>query len=484
MDGDTRGAFPYMRLLSREKRERIHQAAIHILERIGMRVLHEEAVALLKKAGCRVEEGTRVFLDEALVDRAVRSVPRSILVMDREGNPAMDLGGTRSYFGTGSDLLFTLDGGTLERRRCRIEDVARAARLCDALVNMDFIMSFAHPADAPPRHAYLRSFRAMVENASKPIVTTAENREDLQEMWAIAAASRGGGSALRERPYILHYAEPASPLKHPYSSVDKLLFCADKGIPVIYSPAPIAGSTAPMTMAGHVAQGIAECFCGMVIHQLRAEGAPFLMGMGAAVLDMATAQCSYNAPEYLLSYVALVEMSQHFDIPNWGYAGTSDSQIPDGQAAFESGLLTFISAMIGSNLNHDVGYLDFGRTGSLEMIVILDEVIDQARRLKKGVPVDDDTLALDVMAEVGEKGNFLEHPHTLKHFGSTQWRPSLMNRKGFHAWEAEGRPSLLEKARKRVAHILDRHETAPLPKGLGDVLEERTGRFEPSEPVR
>ena len=191
---------------------------------------------------------------------------------------------------------------------------------------------------------------------------------------------------------------------------------------VVYSPAPISGSTAPMTIAGHAVQGLSECFCGLVIHQLKAKGAPFVMGTGPAVLDMATVQCSYNAPEYLMAYLASIEMSHFYDLPNWGYAGTSDSQIPDGQASLEAGLLTFMSAMAGSNLNHDVGYLDFGRTGSLEMIVILDEIIDQIRRLYQGIPVNAVMLALDVIGEVGSEGNFLTHEHTLKHLRSTQWK--------------------------------------------------------------
>ncbi len=215
---------------------------------------------------------------------------------------------------------------------------------------------------------------------------------------------------LRAKPYAIYYGEPVSPLQHAVESVDKLLFCAEKSMPVIYSPAPIAGSTAPMTIAGHVAQGLAECFCGLVIHQLKTPGAPFIMGMGPAVLDMATAQCSYNAPEYLLSYIAIIEMSHFYNLPNWGYAGTTDSQIPDEQATFEAGLETFIAEMAGSNLNHDVGYLDFGRTGSLDMIIILNEVIDQVRRLYRGIPVNDDTLALDVIREVGVGRKFSGSP--------------------------------------------------------------------------
>jgi trimethylamine--corrinoid protein Co-methyltransferase len=268
---------------------------------------------------------------------------------------------------------------------------------------------------------------------------------------------------LQAKPYAIYYGEPVSPLQHAVESVDKLLFCAEKAMPVIYSPAPIAGSTAPMTIAGHVAQGLAECFCGLVIHQLKSKGAPFIMGMGPAVLDMSTAQCSYNAPEYLLSYITIIEMSHFYNLPNWGYAGTTDSQAPDEQAAFEAGLETFIAEMAGSNLNHDVGYLDFGRTGSLDMIVILNEVIDQVRRLYRGVPVNDNTLALDVIREVGANGNFLVHRHTLEHLQSTQWRPELINRQGFDKWQAAGSTSLLGRAKQKLQQVLQGHQPVRIP---------------------
>jgi trimethylamine--corrinoid protein Co-methyltransferase len=288
---------------------------------------------------------------------------------------------------------------------------------------------------------------------------------------------RGGQEQLRNKPYFIHYVEPISPLKHPADSLDKLIFCAEKRIPVIYSPAPIAGSTAPMTIAGHVAQGLAECFCGLVIHQLKAEGAPFLMGMGPAVLDMATGQCSYNAPEYLMAYMAAVEMSHYYDLPNWGYAGTSDSQIPDGQASFEAGLLTFMAAMGGSNLNHDVGYLDFGRTGSLEMIVILDEIIGQVRRMQSGIPVDDEQLAVNVIREVVSEGQFITHDHTLEHLRTTQWRPQLFNRMEFEKWEQTGSRSLLQGAQERLADLLETHRAPSIPKEKQQKIQARIDRF-------
>jgi len=462
---------PKLSFLSSEDKEKINRAALQILGEIGMKIFHDEALTLLESAGCKVADDRVVKIPAELVQRSLASAPADILIYDRKGEQAMDLGGHRSYYGTGSDLIYSLDINSMQRRRSILQDIVRAAKVADALPNLDFIMSFANPSDFAPRQGYLRSFQAMAVNSIKPIVCTAENRNDLNAMWKIACILRGSEDALRAKPYAIYYGEPVSPLKFPVESVEKLLFCAEKSIPAIFSPAPIAGSTAPMTVAGHVAQGLAESFAGLVIHQLKASGAPFIMGMGPAVLDMATGQCSYNAPEYLLAYLAIIEMSHYYNLPNWGYAGTSDSQIPDGQATFEAGLLTFLAEFAGSNLNHDVGYLDFGLTGSLEMVVILDEVIDQVRRLYRGIPVNEETLAVDVIRQVGADGNFLAHLHTLQHLESTQWRPKLISRMGNDKWQASGSTTLQERAQRKLEKILQEHQPAPVP-------EEQAGRIQ------
>ena len=472
MHGFLQGMRPEIRFLAAEDREAIFQGALEVLFGVGMQVLHPEGLELLRKGGCQVDEQSMVRIPASLVSQALTTAPASIPVYDRLGEPAMDLGATRSYFGTGSDLIYALDGQSFERSVAGLNDVARAARVCDALPNIDFVMSFAHPSDVSPHMAYLASFQTMAGNTTKPIVNTAENRSDLTEICRIGSLLRGSNQALRERPYTIHYAEPISPLKHPFESVDKLLLCAQAGMPCIYSPAPMAGSTAPMSIAGHVVQGLAESLCGLVMHQLKQPGAPFLMGMGAAVLDMVSSECSYNAPEYYLSYMAMIEMSHHLDLPSWGYAGTSDSQIPDGQATYEAGMMSFLSALSGANLNHDVGYLDFGRTGSLEMIVICNEIIGQIRRIQKGIPVDPSTLALEVIAEIGPGGHYLMHEHTLDHVRGTQWRPKLFSRVGRDAWEAKGRLSLLDRAGQELESILAGHQPEPIPREIQSRIQE------------
>ena len=477
MSGDSRPFEPTLNVLSTQNKDKIHQAALEILAQIGMKILHEQALELLATAGCSVENDHIVKMPSDLVMQALESTPKNIAVYDRKANHCMDVGGRRAYFGTGSDLIFSHDAIKNERHACVLEDVCRAARVADALPNIDFIMSFAHPSDYPPQLAYLVSFQTMAASSSKPIVSTARGRDDLAQMWQICCVLRGSARQLREKPLMIHYADPISPLKHPFYSLDKLLFCAETSVPLVYSAAPIAGTTAPMTIAGHVAQGLAECLCGLVIHQLKSKGAPFVMGMGPAVLDMATGECSYNAPEFLLSLQAIIEMSHYYDLPSWGYAGTTDAQIPDEQAVFEAGLETFIAAMAGSNLNHDVGYMDFGRTGSLELMVILDEVIDQVRRLARGIPVDDDMLALDVIREAGVEGNFLTHPHTLKHLRQTQWRPWLISRKGYEEWRSAGGTSLLERSQKRLQDILRDHHPVPIPAGQAQEIQQIVDQF-------
>ena len=470
---------PRLEFISGAAVKKLIETAFQLVESCGQHVAHAGALNLLETAGCNVTAEGMVTVPTNLIEAAIKSAPNNIPIFNREGERSMELGGRRSYYGTGSDLFYAIDPGARTRHQCRLEDVKRYARVADAMPNIDFIMSMAHPYEIPPKRAYVVSFQTMIQNSIKPIVNIADRREDLIQMWKIAAELRGGEQQLRDKPFTIQYAEPISPLMHPADSIDKLLFCAETGMPVIYSPAPMAGTTAPITIAGHVVQGVAESLFGLVIHQLKNPGAPFLLGMGPAVFDMKTSQSLYNAPEYLMAYLTFVAIAKELDIPNWGYSGTSDAQIPDGQATFEAGLATFMAATSGSNLNHDVGYLDFGRTGSLEMIVMVNEMIDQIKRMQKGVMIDDNELALDVIAEVGHTGNFLEHDHTLTNFRSTQWQPELICRKAQHTWESEGSTTLLERATAKLNHILDTYQPQPLSTGKAKAIDDLVAGFQP-----
>jgi len=480
-DTDPNGLHLTAALLGEDDKQAIYDAALEIIGAVGMRVRQVEALELLRGAGAEVSGDDLVRLPASLVDRARSTAPAVVPVFDRDGEPAMRLGGRRSYFGTGSDLMNIYDLETGERRLARLADVSTAARLCDGLDNIDFVMSSAYPSDvADPHRAYVNEFRAMVTGTTKPMVVTAEGLADLEVMWRIACEVRGGAEELAAKPYFVMYGQPSSPLAHPRDSLDKLLFCADKGIPAIYSPAPLAGATAPITVAGHLAQGVAESLFGLVIHQLRRPGAPFLFGIGPAVLDMATAQSSYNSPEYLMAYLGAIEMARFLDLPNWGYGGTTDAQLVDAQAGMEAGELTLLAMMAGSNLNHDVGYLDYGMTGSLELIVITDEFVAMNRRLLAGVTVDRETLGVEVISQTGPGGDFLSTKHTARHMRKAQWRPTIINRKAYERWSADGGLDLREQARRKALRVLAEHTTTPLAADLAGRIDELVAAYSPT----
>jgi trimethylamine--corrinoid protein Co-methyltransferase len=465
--------------LTDDDKAAIYEAALEIMATVGQRVHYPEALELLRAAGAEIVEPDLVKVPRELVERARRTAPPVIEVYGRDGAHAMSLGRYNTYFGNGSAVTSVYDLETGEHRPTALADGEMAARLCDALPQVDFVMAYAHPGDFDPHVALLQSFQAMVKNTSKPLCVVAENRDDLAVMTEIAAAVRGDATQLAAKPYFVLYLEPTSALSHPVDSLEKLLFCADHGIPAIYSPAPLAGGTAPITIAGQVAQGTAESLLGLVIHQLRKPGAPFLFGIGPAVLDMATSQSSYNAPEYLMGYVCAVELARWLDLPNWGYAGTTDAQVIDAQAGLESAELTFLSLAVGSNLNHDLGYLDFGMTGSLELVVLMDEFLSLNRKLFAGVEVTPETLAVDVVRDVGPGGDFLGHRHTAKNVRKAQWRPTIINRQGFVRWQEEGGLDLKEKARRKALKLLAEHKAAPLPQDVAARIDELIAGFAP-----
>jgi trimethylamine--corrinoid protein Co-methyltransferase len=478
MDDEARpGLSGRMTALTPEKCEAIYEAALAVIADIGMTVWHAEARKLLAGAGARVEEERLVRIPRELVARARETAPSMIDVYDRVGELAMELGGFNAYFGTGSDLMSTYDLETGGHRRSVLADVARMARLCDGLPNVDFVMSSAYPSDVPAYAAYLESFRAMLMSTTKPLVMTAAGADDLEVMWCIACALRGGAEELRARPYFIQYGEPVSPLTHPAEVIDKLLFCADTGIPLIYAPAPIAGATSPITHAGQIVQGLAESLFGLVIHQLRSPGAPFITGSASGKLDMLTLRTLYNAAERYTTDLGIIEMAKWLDLPNWNFAGTSESQCVDAQAGSDATEVTLLSMQAGSNLNHDMGYLDSGLTCSPELIVITDEIISMNRRTLEGIEVDAESLGVAAIAEAGPAGDFLASRHTRRHVRALQWQPTLFNRVSRATWEAEGSPDVAGKARRKAQRILAEHDVEPPPAGVARTMDELVEAF-------
>jgi trimethylamine--corrinoid protein Co-methyltransferase len=448
-------------MLRKEECLRIHQVSRRILHDTGVEVHHEEGLRLLKEAGAFIQ-GKLAKIPPSLVEWSLSTTPGSFNLFRRGGDQvALILDGEQVYFGPGSDTLHYLDPRNSIRRGFTLTDIADCARVCDALPEIGFVMSMGVPDDVPSEFYYRYQYAELLRNTSKPMVVVCNNLADLEAITAMAAAVAGGMDRLERYPTFLVYSEPSTPLQHSQEATDKLLFCAEHSIPITHSPAPMMGGTAPVTLAGAVALGNAEMLSSLVMHQLKKQGAPFLYGHGVHNLDMKTMISVYGSPEYQLARVMAAEMGRFYGMPVWGYASHSDSKVLDGQAAIDAQFSILVALLAKTNLNHDVGYLEAGLTHSPEYMVLADEVISMNRAFVRGVRLDEDALARDVIHQVGPGGQFMSHEHTLNHWREL-YSPVLFDRQRLDRWEKQGSKDINIRVRERTLSILDSHRPEPL----------------------
>ncbi len=468
--GSHHGNGLFFRTLSETQAEQIHSASCQILEETGMVIHHSEAVEMLKEAGALVEEGNRVFFPTWILEKALKSAPSRVTMYNRNGEPAMFLEGSKTYFGTGSDTLNYLDPFTGQRRDWRKEDVAQAIKVCDYLPHIDFVMSMGLLADVDKRMINREQYALMLENTTKPQVVIAEDGDTLRDIVRMAAAAVGGLEKLRQKPLFLSYTEPTSPLQHPQESIDKLLVAAEFGVPTNFACGGVAGASVPTTVAGALVQANAEALSGLVLHQLKQAGAPFIYGYGNSPMDMRTMQAVYGTPEAILFQGGLVDLAHFYRLPSWGYAGCSNSKTCDQQAVLESTMFTLMGALQGCNIMHDVFYMEFGLTGSLELLLIANEAISRTRRILGGIQTDSEHLAVEAIQRVGPGGNFLGDEHTAKHFREN-WQADLSDFNSFENWELNGRTTMVDRAREKLKDILENHQPEKVTDKVHDQIE-------------
>lgn len=461
---------PFLKWVTPSQLEQIHNASLEVLEHTGMIVKHKEALALLKEAGCRVKD-ERVWVPGYLVEECLRLAPKRVVVANRLGERVMPLEKNRVYYGTGSDLPFTIDLDSGERRTSSKQDVVDASKVVDALPNFDFLMSYAIASDTPPAASDLHQFEAMTTHSSKPIIFTAHNPENTEALIEMAAASAGGMERLQANPYIILYAEPISPLLHTHDGVGKMFKCFEYNIPVVYTPGVLAGATTPVTKAGCIVQMNAESLAGVVMAQLKKKGAPVIIGGGATPMDMKTTATLYGAPETSMNYAVMTELARFYGLPNFTEAGCVNAPLPDLQAGIEAAMSILLTRLAGCNLVHDVGYLEGGKTGYLPFLAICDDIISMARYTGSGTRTSAAHLAVDCIDDVGPGGNFMGHEHTFKYFREEIWSPRFLIRDRWEQWEAKGRPAPLDGAVEEVKNILTGHLAAPLPTGAAGEMQ-------------
>ena len=454
---------PVFQVLTEDQIEQIYFSALEVLERVGSRVHHDGAIELFRDSGeVVVGDDKRVRVTASLVERALKSFPRKITLRGRNGIRSMALQKDHVYFGTGSDLPFTYDRKTGERRRTTYKDIVDAARIVDFLPNFDFFMSHGIVSDAPNPITYDRhQFMAMLEGCTKPMVLTSVDGEGLEDLWKMACLFQGGKEEFRLSPLFVAYIEPISPLTNDRTAVEKLLFAAENGIPAMYTPCPSSGATAPATIAGMLVQSLAETLLAMALCYLKRPGMPLIMGGVTTVMDMRTTTYSYGAPEMALASAANTDISKWLNLIMFSTGGCTDAKVLDEQAAIESTISNLTAFLSGASLVHDVGYMDSGVNASLESLVMNEEIIRMVRQVGKGMKTDEAHLALKVIDEVGPGGEFITHDHTYEYW--REWfKPQLMDRSDWETWNAEGSLTMLDRVKAETQRILDTHQPEPI----------------------
>lgn len=455
---------PRLSVINDDQIQAIHQATLEVLERTGVEVTHPHALELFQGAGARIN-GKRVHIPSWLVEDAIRKAPPRVVLGNRKGERKIYLEGDKSWFGPSLDCIDYLDPLTNERRRFISDDCQVTATVADALPNYDWVMTIGMADDQPADIADRVIAKQVFTYTEKPLVFCCKDTNSAKDIYEMALLIAGSKERFDHAPTIVQYSEPISPLLYYDPAVDKIIYCAEHGIPLINFPAPQSGSTAPSTFAGEIVQASAESLSGLVLAQLVKPGAPFIYGAFATVMDMKTTIFSYGATEMSLMTAAMAQIAQFYKLPFFGTAGATDAKFPDAQAAAEVAFSCLSSALVGANLVHDAGsWLDHGSLASPAFMVLVNEILFMVKQYMKGLPVNDETLAIDLIDKIGPGGHYLYEDHTFENFKNV-WYPEVFDRSIYDIWMKEGAKNFEERLRDKTLKVM-KHQPEPLPKNV------------------
>jgi trimethylamine---corrinoid protein Co-methyltransferase len=445
---------------------RLIEEAFDVLARTGVEIHDEETVKRLSDAGAEVGKDRRVRIPAACVERALATVPSQFMLFDRAGNEAFLLGDGIVRFNPGSAAVHILDGNTIRRPATR--DVVRFAALTDALDPIDAQSTGLVAGDVPASIADRYRLYIGLVCCRKPMITGTFAEEGFAPMAEMLEAVAGSAEALRARPLAIFDVCPSAPLRWSHLGCRSLAECATRGIPAQLISMPLAGATAPASLAGSLVQHAAESLSGIVIHQTARPGSPIVFGGSPAVFDLKAGTTPMGSPETLLLDIGFVRVGRALKLPTQAYMGMSDAKCLDVQCGFESALGTLMAVLAKVDLVSGPGMLDFESCQSLEKLVIDAEVCEGARTLARGISVSRKRpLALELFEDLADPNVFLLADTTLRRAQEAAGRPPhLADRHRREQWlELGGRP-LEERARERVERLLREHKPEPPPEAL------------------
>ncbi len=450
-----------MKILTDDQIWEIRQAAFDIIERVGFKCGHKEVHKMMKQAGAWVRDNN-IKIPRHIVEECLVTTPKGWTIYDRNGRRAMEVEGEKSHYGTSTASPNTRDAFTGEIRPTCIKDIELGAKVADYLDGIDFVMPMGTAQDVPGDAAEVHEFSALVSNTTKPAVFIGYTALGCEYVYEMAAVIAGGQENLSQKPFIIAYPEAIAPLFFPDEVIERIFVAADRFMPQLPGSTVQAGATGPVTLAGLITQITAESLIHITIAQLRKKGCPVAMSGNVGILDMRTALMAMGAPENNLALAAQAEVARSFNLPTWGLAGATDSKSLDAQAGIESAFSILSHGLSGLNLIHDVGYMASGMACSLEQLVMGNEVVGMTKRFIEGITVTRETIARQIIEDVGPGSNFLAQQHTLDHFKKELWTANLLNRQDIDTWNTAGKPSMEDRVKEEIKMITETHKPEPL----------------------
>jgi len=451
-----------LQILAEEEIERIHRSSLELLEKTGMLIYDEDILKLLEKAGCKVDFSTKIARAPCeLIEDGLKETLSCLRLCGRDEENDMELGDGTLYTRTTGGPPYIIDLNTQKQRKATREDVAQCVRVADALPNIYGVsMVQVVPMDVPARLIDLYAAEVSFNNTEKHLFYVCHNEELIEPVLEMAALVAGGEEELKRRPLLSAFCEVTSPLQLEHRQTKVLTNYAKRKLPFYIHSHPIAGFTSPVTLAGEVALMNAETLMVVLIAQLINSGTPIIYGTSASVPNMRRGSNLAGTVEVGLFGCALAQMARRYHLPCDMTSGI-DSKVADAQASMERILTALPPILAGIDLI-DLSTTDTKLTFSFEQLVIDNELMGWIARLLRGIKVDEEHLALELIKKVSHKGSFLEEGHTVKHFREELLDSDLISRDSWDDWEREGCKTLRERAQEQVKRILKEHKSAPL----------------------
>jgi len=463
---------PVTRFLNDGLIERIISEARDILCNLGVEIHNEKVVSMLGDHGAGVDDDkVRVFYTQNIIERALETVPSSIMLYDSSGNEAVDLSGYNVNFTPGSSAISILDYESAEARLPSTPDYVRYCRLISGLDHIASQSTAMIPADV--HEVISDSYRLYLSLmlCTKPVVTGMFTAESFGVMRDLQLAVRGSEKELAEKPLCIFSCCPANPVRWSEVSAQNLVDCAQYSIPVECISMPLMGFTAPVTMVGSLVQHTAENLSGLVISQLAGPGTPVLYGGSPAVFDIRYETTPLGAVCSMMTACAYNEIGKYLGMPTQAYIGLSDAKLLDSQAGMESSMGAALASLEGINSISGPGMIDFQSCFSLEKLVMDNELCGMIQRLIKGIEPKDDFPAMPLFTELLREKHLLISDHTMKHINDEFYLPGpVIDRANRERWKEEGASGLNERAHAQVDRITGEYKNSVLPESIRDDL--------------